>query len=278
MSARLERPRRIDEAVALLAADPSARAIAGGQSLLPAIRLELATPSMLVDLSGVDGLDTVRVDRDALEVGAMCTHAHIAASALVRARLPGLARLAGGIADAQVRNLGTIGGSLANNDPAACHPAGVLACDATVVTDRREISSDAFFDGVFATTLAPDELVVAVRYPLGRGLRYAKFEQSASRFALVGVAVSFAADRPPRVAITGSGRGVFRANALETLLAKAWTGAAAAHESPSVAAAAVAAALPEAAFDDDLHASAGYRAHLAHVLAMRLLARGEAAP
>lgn len=259
----LARPARIVDAVSLLGADPMARPIAGGQSLLPAMRLELASPTLLVDLSGIGGLDTIRVDDDALEIGAMCTHAAIAASALVRSRLPGLATLAWGIADAQVRNLGTIGGSLANDDPAACHTAGFLACAGSIVTDRRSIDADAFFEGMFTTALEPGELIVAVRYPLDRDLAYAKFEQPASRFALVGVAISTSHVSAPRVAITGSPAGVFRALALEAAL----------QVNPSPSMDQMSGLLGAGDFDDDLHASAVWRAQLARVLVERLLAQ-----
>ena len=257
----LARPVRIEQAVALLGADPMARVLAGGQSLLPAMRLELASPSLLVDLSRVKGLDGIRVDGDVLEVGAMVTHASIAASALVRECLPGLATLASGIADAQVRNLGTIGGSLANDDPAACLTAGVLASGATLVTDRRHIAADDFFEGLFTTALQADELLIAVRFPLDRDLRYAKFDQPASRFALAGVAIAWSPNEPPRVAITGSPDGVFRAAALEVALGSA----------RAPAEDALRALLPVEAFGDDLHASAAWRAQLARVLTQRLL-------
>lgn len=271
----LHRPASIADAVALLGADPMARPIAGGQSLLPAIRHELATPSALVDLSLIPGLDGIRIEGDRLVIGSMTTHASIARAALVRERLPGVAALAGGIADAQVRNLGTIGGSLANNDPAACWPAGVLACDATIVTDQREIRADDFFDGLFTTVLGSSELIVAIHFALDRSLRYEKFEQQASRFALIGVALSTSArDASCRVAITGSPGGVFRARSLETVLdaslAASLKGSSAASSSV-LATSFDPALLPPSIFDDDLHASAAYRAHLAGVLTRRLV-------
>ena len=253
-------PSSLDEAVRVLRDDPDARALAGGQSLVAAMKLGLSAPGRLVDLSRIDALHTLEPDGDGIAVGAMCTHARIAASPLVRERLPMLAALADGIGDRQIRNRGTVGGSLANHDPAACHPAGVLAAGAIVVTDRREIAADDFFQGLFATALATDELIVSVRYPALRAAAYRKFEQPASRFALLGVAVARAGDSV-RVAITGGGHGVVRARTFEQALAREFS-----PESLD------AAALDAAGMASDLHASAGYRAHLARVLAARAVA------
>jgi len=271
-----ERPTSLAEALALMTPTPegSQAWLAGGQSLLAAMKLGMATPSLLVDLQDVPGLRDIRVETGpdgapALWIGAMATHASVAASATVRGFAPGLAALAGGIADAQVRNMGTLGGSLAHNDPAACWPAGVLAAGATVVTSQREISADAYFQGLYTTALETGELIVGVRFAQMAGLHYLKFEQPASRFALVGVAVVHSGSGQVRVAVTGLGMGIVRWPDAEEAL------------SGQFGLAALSAVTP----DDlqalgDLHASAGYRCHLAGVLARRCVAAltGEALP
>jgi CO/xanthine dehydrogenase FAD-binding subunit/carbon monoxide dehydrogenase subunit G len=271
-----QRPASLDEALAQMAPvqDGGPAWLAGGQSLLAAMKLGMATPSRLVDLQDVPGLRDIRMERGpdgmpALWIGAMATHASVAASAAVRGFAPGLAALAGGIADAQVRNMGTIGGSLAHNDPAACWPAGVLAAGATIVTAQREIAADAYFRGLYSTALEPGELIVGVRFPRLQGLHYLKFEQPASRFALVGVAVARTGPGSVRVAVTGLGMGIVRWPQAESALCGHFGSA----------------ALPAAASDGlaalgDLHASADYRCHLAGVLVRRCLAAltGEVLP
>ncbi|EJE48432.1 aerobic-type carbon monoxide dehydrogenase, middle subunit CoxM/CutM-like protein, partial [Acidovorax sp. CF316] len=270
------RPASLAEALALMpaSAQGSQAWLAGGQSLLAAMKLGMATPAVLVDLQDVPGLRDIRVETGpqgapALWIGAMATHASVAASATVRGFAPGLAALAGGIADAQVRAMGTIGGSLAHNDPAACWPTGVMAAGATIVTARREIAADDYFQGLYSTALEPGELIVGVRFPRLQGLHYLKFEQPASRFALVGVAVAHTAPGQVRVAVTGLGMGIARWPGAEQALGGQF-GLAALSAIPS---------------DDltalgDLHASAGYRCHLAGVLARRCVAAltGEALP
>ena len=265
------RPSSLDEALALIA--PAAREagagervwLAGGQSLVAAMKLGMATPAVLIDLQAIPGLRDIRTETDAsgrpmLWIGAMATHASVAASGVVRAVAPGLADLAGGIADPQVREMGTLGGSLAHNDPAACWPCGVLASGATVVTTRREMAADEFFQGLYTTALAPGELILGVRFPALTALRYTKFEQAASRFALTGVCVARMGSEV-RVAVTGLGHGVQRWAAAEQALAADFTPA---------ALSALTAGDP-AALDalSDLHASADYRRHLAGVLACR---------
>ena len=188
--------------MALAAGD--ARFLAGGMTLLPTMKQNLATPASLVDLSGLPRLVGISEVDGAIEIGAMTTHAAVAASDLVRARVPALATLAGGIGDPAVRNRGTIGGSLANNDPAADYPAGVLGLGATIVTDRREIAADDFFVAIFTTALEPGELITAVRFPVPLAAGYAKFRSPASRYALVGVFVARFPDGV-RVAVTGAG-------------------------------------------------------------------------
>ena len=262
----------VTEAELLLRTHPEARALAGGQSLLAAMKLGLNAPSHLVDLQDIPDLQELRLDGDTLHIGAMVSHARIAHSPEVHAFCPMLCGLARGIADEQVRAVGTIGGSLANNDPAACWPAGVLALGATLVTSRRNIAADDFFSGLYGTALTPGEVVVAVRFGRPLAAHYLKHEQPASRFAMLGVAVARfegAGSATVRVAITGLGQGVVRWPAAEQALAGRWQ----------------LAALDGLTLDPgealgDIHASAAYRAHLAAVLCRRGLAAltGEAIP
>jgi carbon-monoxide dehydrogenase medium subunit len=250
------RPRSLEEASRLLVERPDARVLAGGQSLLPAMRLRLSSAHALIDLSGIDGLAEIASDGSELRIGAMARHAEVAACGQVKRCIPALSRLAAGIGDQQVRNLGTLGGSLANNDPAACYPAAVLALGATVVTNRRRLSCDEFFHGMYETALEPGELIVSVTFPIVEGAAYVKFRQPASRFALVGVFVARRADGV-RVAVTGAAlAGVFRATPLEDALDQAFSRN----------------SLRELRVDPavlctDLHASAEYRSHLITVLA-----------
>jgi len=252
-----DRPGSLASAIELLRANPEARPLAGGQSLLPAMRLGLSAPSHLIDLQDIEQLSVLRVETDHVFVGAMVTHARIAADESVIKGWPMLAELARGIADQQVRSVGTIGGSLANNDPAACWPAGVLASGATVITSRARIAADDFFTGIFSTSLEPDELILGVEFPRGMVGRYLKFEQPASRFALVGVAV-VRRPREVRVALTGLGAGVCRWPEAEARLASHFAAEAIAGLSLN----------SELAYGD-LHAPAEYRAHIAAVLLKR---------
>ncbi|TAL55634.1 xanthine dehydrogenase family protein subunit M [Pandoraea sp.] len=259
------RPADLADAAKWLAAHPEARLLAGGQSLLPAMKLQLAAPSDLIDLGALAALKGIRVDGTQVVVGAMTSHAEVAASSEVRRAIPALAALADGIGDRQVRNRGTLGGSLANNDPAACYPAAVLGLGAVVRTDRREIAADAFFLGMYETALAPDEIITAVAFPVPRRAAYLKFRQPASRFALVGVFVS---DGPQgvRVAVTGAGPCVFRASALEAALGRQFS-----------ADALRGTTFDPATLNSDMHASAEYRAHLIPVLAGRAVTAALAA-
>ena len=199
------------------AAGEDTRYLAGGQSLVQSMRLRLASASTLIDLKGVSGLRGITRSGDSVTIGAMTTHAEVAASADVRSAIPALAELAGGSGDPMVRNMGTIGGSLANSDPAACYPAGVLGLGATIVTDKREIAADDFFQGLFETALEPGELITAVRFPIPAKAAYVKFKQPASRFALVGVMVS-QGPAGTRVGVTGAKACAFRAGELESAL------------------------------------------------------------
>lgn len=231
--------------------------LAGGQSLIPALKLRLRRPATVVDLGGLPGLDQIAVEGDRLVIGALATHAAVAASKIVREKIPALAALAGGIGDPQVRNRGTLGGSIANADPAADYPAAVVGLDAEVVTDRRTIAANAFFTGLFETALKPGEIVTAVRFRIPEKAGYAKFPQPASHFALVGVlAARF--KEGARVAVTGAGPAVFRVEAMEKALAKDFSGAALGGI-----------AVPADDLNSDLHADSDYRAHLIGVMARR---------
>jgi len=243
------------------AAQEDARYIAGGQTLLQSMKLGLIAPSALVDLAGVPELKGVCRDGNALVIGAGTTHAAVAASAEVQQAIPALAALADQIGDRQVRHRGTLGGSLANNDPAACYPAAVLGLGATVHTNRRKIAADDFFVGLFTTALEEGELITAVSFPIPAHAGWQKFKQPASRFALVGVFVS-QGPAGVRVAVTGAGSGgVFRVTALEQKLAANWS-----------AAALAGASVPADELVSDLHGSAAYRAALIPELAARALA------
>ncbi|MEP7063279.1 MAG: xanthine dehydrogenase family protein subunit M [Betaproteobacteria bacterium] len=255
----LHQAKSIADATALLG-KTGGKALAGGQSLVAAMKLRLAQPGHVVDLAGITELAGIRSEGSALTIGAMTRHADVAASAAVKSTIPALASLAEGIGDRQVRNMGTLGGSLANNDPAADWPAAVVALDATIVTSKRSIGADAFFRGMYETALAPDELITAVRFPVPQKAAYAKFRNPASRFALVGVFVARTANGV-RVAVTGAGPAVFRSKPLEDALGRAFT-----------ADAARAVELPAAGLNNDLHGSADYRAHLISVMAARAVA------
>jgi carbon-monoxide dehydrogenase medium subunit len=239
------------------AAAAGAKILAGGQSLLPSMRLGLAAPEALASLAGIAELKGITVGGGVVKIGAMTTHATVAASAEVRAAIPALADLASHIGDRQVRNCGTIGGSLANNDPAACYPAAVLGLGATVHTDRRDIAADDFFQGLYTTALAEDEVITAVSFPIPEKAGWQKFKQPASRFSIIGV---FASKGPKgvRVAVTGGGNGVFRASGLEAQLSGNYRAAALAGATVSAE-----------GLNSDLHGSAEYRAALIPVLAAR---------
>jgi aerobic carbon-monoxide dehydrogenase medium subunit len=249
------------EAQHLLRDNPEAKLISGGQTLVPTLRQRLARPSHVIDIAHLAELRGISQEGDRVVIGATTTHAEVAASDLVREKIPGLARLAGLIGDPPVRHLGTIGGSIANNDPAADYPAAVLALNATVQTSTRTIAADDFFTGLFETALDPGEIVISVLFPVPRRSAYEKFHQSASRFALVGVFVAVLADGSVRVAVTGAGPGVFRATSIEAALAHNFTAQAA--EATSVS--------PEG-LNSDIHGSAEFRAHLVPVLAGRAVA------
>lgn len=255
------RPASTDEAKEKFSGGEDAQYLAGGQTMIPVMKQGLAMPSDVIDLNGIAALREITASGDTLSVGAMARHAEVAASAEVQKAIPALAALALGIADPHVRNRGTLGGSIANNDPAADYPAGLLGLGATVVTDRREISADDFFTDVFETALEDGELILRVDFPVPARANYQKFRHPASRYAIVGV---FAAQGPAgtRVAVTGAGQaGVFRVAEMEAALEKAW-----APESLDGI------AVPADQLNGDLHAAADYRAHLIGVLAKRAVA------
>jgi len=260
---RYHRPATLPEAVARLKASPDGRALAGGMTLLPTLKLGIAAPSDLVDLVALAELRGITRLGERLAVGAGSTHAEVASSAEVKRSIPALAELAANIGDRQVRNRGTLGGSVANNDPAADYPAAVLGLDAIVRTDHRAIEADQFFTGLYSTALEPGELIRAVEFRIPRRAAYLKFPNPASRYALVGVLVADLGGEV-RVAVTGAGRGVFRVSSFEEALQRSFS-----------AAALEGRALSADELNSDLHGSAAYRAHLVGVLARRAVAAAQ---
>lgn len=256
----LKRPKTLDEARKLRAGNEDASFLSGGHTLLPTMKQGLARPPVLVDLTRVEGLRGIEAAAGTVTIGATTLHADVAASPAVREKIPVLAGLAGSIGDRHVRNRGTIGGSLANNDPAADYPAAALGLGATIVTDRREISADDYFTGLFETALEPEEIVARIVFPVPDVAGYAKFRHPASRYSIAGVFVSRKGNNV-RVAVTGAGAGgVFRASEFEQALAKDFR--AEALEGLSID--------PDGLLED-LIATKEYRAHLIHVMARRAL-------
>jgi aerobic carbon-monoxide dehydrogenase medium subunit len=251
------RPTTIADAVKLLGQHGDDKLIAGGQSILPSMRLGLLAIEGFIDLGGIAELQGIRVDGSTIRIGAMTTHATVAASNDVRTRIPALAQLAEGIGDRQVRNRGTLGGSIAHSDPAACYPAAVLGLNATIHTNTRQVAADQWFKGLYETALTPGEIVTAVSFPVPDKAAYMKFKQPASRFAIVGVFVAKTASGV-RVAVTGAGSHAFRVKALEDKLNARW-----APESCDGV------AVSADGLNGDLHGSAEYRAHLIPVMARR---------
>lgn len=252
------KPSTAADAASAMAGAEDGKVMAGGQTLLPTMKQRLAMPSDVVSLQGCRDLVGISSDGSTVTIGAMTTHAAVAASEDVKSAIPALAALAGGIGDPQVRNRGTLGGSIANNDPAADYPAAVLGLGATVVTTKREISADDFFTGMFETALEDDEIITSVRFPVPKSAGYAKFDNPASRYALVGVFVAKTADGV-RVAVTGAGQnGVFRASDIEGQIDGG--------QDPDSG------SIDEGGLNADIHASAAYRKHLIGVMAKRALA------
>jgi carbon-monoxide dehydrogenase medium subunit len=244
-----------------LKANPEARPLAGGMTLIPTLKARLAQPSHLVDISGLKELSGIEMQGSTLTIGAGTRHNDVLRSDKVRQAIPALAELAGRIGDPAVRNCGTMGGSLANNDPAADYPAAVLALNAKIVTDKREIAADDFFQGMFATALEPTELIVRIVFPVPKRAAYEKFAHPASGYAMTGVFVAETSGGI-RVAVTGAGPGVFRWKEAEAALGKKF------------AADAVASLrMPPDNLNEDIHASREYRANLVNVLTKRAVAR-----
>ncbi len=256
----LERPQSTADAVRLASA--GGRPLAGGQTLLASMKLRLSQSDQLVDLAGIKELTGICRDGNALVIGAMTRHAEVASNADVKSLIPALADLANHIGDRQVRAMGTLGGSVANNDPAACYPSAVLALGATVHTTSRKIAADDFFKGMFATALGDGELITAISFPVPQRAAYMKFKQPASRFAMVGVFVAQFASGV-RVAVTGaSSDGVFRHAGLEKALSASFT--------PQAAAAVK---IDAAGLNEDIHGTAAYRANLISVQTQRAVAK-----
>ncbi len=255
------RPSSLGEAESLLVGE--ATLLAGGQTLIPTLKQRLAQPSAVIDIGGIAELGGIGVDGGTVSIGATARHADVAGSAEVQGAIPALAVLASGIGDAQVRHMGTIGGSIANNDPAADYPAAVLALGATVHTNKRQIAADDFFTGMFDTALNDGEIITKVTFPVPRAAAYAKFPSPASRYALVGVMVAQTGGGV-RVAVTGAGTCVFRVAAMESALGSNFS-----------AGALDGIAIPVDGLNADIHGSAEYRAHLVTVMAKRAV--GQAA-
>jgi aerobic carbon-monoxide dehydrogenase medium subunit len=247
----------LKEAVDVLAKDDEAKPLSGGMTLIPTLKARLAQPTQLIDLNGLYELSGIEVKGDVLSIGAVTRHQQVATSKVVKDAIPALAALASGIGDPQVRNRGTLGGSVANNDPAADYPSAVLGLDAKVITNKREIAAEDFFQGMFATALEPGELIVRIAFPQPKKAAYAKFPHPATGYAMAGVFVAQTADGI-RVAVTGAGPGVFRWSDAEQALAKKMD--AAAIEKLTLAA---------DDLNEDMHGTREYRAQLAKVMALR---------
>jgi aerobic carbon-monoxide dehydrogenase medium subunit len=255
------RPTTVRQAAGLLAKHEEAKLLAGGHTLIPTMKLRLAAPPQIIDMSKIEGLGGIEVTGRSLVIGAMTRHADVANSPLVQQSIPALAGLAGRIGDPAVRHRGTIGGSVANNDPNADYPAGCLGLGATIVTNKRRIKADDFFKGLFETALESDEIITKVMFPIPKKAAYIKFPNPASRYALVGVFVSKRGSEV-RVAVTGAGaNGVFRVASFEEALKKRF--GAKSLEGLSI---------PAEGMGSDIHGSAEYRAHLVGVLARRAVA------
>jgi len=254
-----QKPASLDDVTRLLG-DEDAKLVAGGMTLIPTLKLRLAKPTQLIDLGAIPSLKGITDERDTIVIGAMTRHAEANRSDVVKRAIPALAAMAGMIGDPAVRNRGTIGGSIANNDPAADYPAAIVALNATVRTNKREIPANQFFTGMFETALQPGEIVTAVRFPKVAQANYQKFRNPASRYAIVGVFVA-KTQAGVRVAVTGAGPSVFRVPEMEGALAKSFTPDAIKDI-----------AIKDDGLNSDIHASAEYRAHLVNVMARRAVA------
>lgn len=253
-------PKTLADAAKALSAASDGKLIAGGMTLIPTMKQRLASPSDLIDLGQISELRGIKITAETVTIGAMTTHGTVAASTDVQKVIPALAKLADGIGDPQVRNRGTIGGSLANADPAADYPAAILALGASIKTDRRDLAADQFFKGLFETALDDGEIITSISFPILQKAGYAKFPNPASRYAMVGVFVAQTKDGI-RVAVTGAGPSVFRVKSMEDALAKSFT--------PEAVAAIT---VPSNGLNSDIHGGAAYRAHLVTVMAKRAVA------
>ena len=251
----------VADAAAKMVASDDARLLAGGQTLIAAMKMRLSAPADVIDLGGIAELRGIKVEGGNVTIGAMTTHAAVAASPEIKKSIPALALLAASIGDPMVRNMGTIGGSVANNDPAADYPAALVGLGATIVTSKRKIAADQFFTGMFETALDPSEIVTAISFPVPKRAGYMKFKNPASRYAMVGVFVAETASGV-RVAATGAGPCVFRIPDMEKALAKSF--------SPD---AVKEIKVPADDLNNDIHASAEYRSHLVTVMAQRAVAQ-----
>jgi aerobic carbon-monoxide dehydrogenase medium subunit len=256
-----EKPATVADAVKLLSGDAEAKLLAGGMTFIPVLKQRLNKPSAVIDLAKA-GMVGITSSGNTSTIGAMTTHGAIAADATIKAKIAGLSEMAGWIGDEQVRHRGTMGGSLANNDPSACYPAAVLALGATITTNKRSIPAADYFQGMFTTALEPDEIITAISFPVPEKSAYEKFRNPASRYAMVGVFVAKMADGV-RVAVTGAGQdGVFRHAEMEKAL------------TANFAADAIAGIVtPATGLNSDIRASAEYRAHLVGVMAKRAVAK-----
>jgi len=251
------RPKTLAEATAALKGKPEARAMSGGMTLIPTLKQRLAKPSDVVDLNGIKDLAGIKADGSGVTIGGMTRHFDVASSVDVKKAIPALAHLAGHIGDPAVRNRGTMGGSVANNDPAADYPAAVLGLNATVTTNSRTIKADDFFKGLFETALEDGELITGITFPKADKAGYMKFPNPASRYAMVGVFVAKTGNTV-RVAVTGAGPCAFRVKAMEDALAKNFSSDAIKDIK-----------VPADGLNSDIHGSAEYRAHLVNVMARR---------
>jgi carbon-monoxide dehydrogenase medium subunit len=262
-STTYHRPSSVDEAAALFSKGKEAKYLAGGHTLIPVMKQRLASPSDVIDLAAIKDLVGIEASGDAVTIKAATPHSDVATSAAVQKAIPALAHLASVIGDPAVRHRGTIGGSIANNDPAADYPAAVLALGATVKTNKRSISADDFFKGLFATALQDGEIITAVSFPIPAKAGYSKFPHPASRFALTAVFVAKTKSGDVRVAATGaSSSGVMRVGAIEAALKANW----AANALDNIR-------IPAAGLMSDIHGSADYRANLIKVMAQRAVAQ-----
>jgi len=252
-----QRAKSVADAAAIVAKNADAKLLAGGQSLIAAMKLRLSKPSDLIDLGGLADLRGIKVDGSSVTLGAMTRHAEVASSAEVKKAIPALANLASKIGDRMVRNMGTLGGSVAHSDPSADYPAAVLGLGATITTNKRNIEADKYFKGLFETALEQGEIITSISFPVPRRAAYMKFDNPASRYAIVGVFVADFGGKV-RVAVTGAGACAFRVEEMEKALAAKFAPESVANIK-----------VPDKGLNSDLHAKADYRAHLITIMAKR---------